>query len=143
MKEFQSSSREYFINLLINDLHNELDEIKKANQAKKNINDIVYYSVGNRKVIIAKIVDIDYYPDSNGDLTNSFYWVAPKSFLVRQIEHLRYKWTRITKKSYIPGKWFFTNSVQLGTDIFLNKDDAERANILHNAVFYLYEVMNP
>jgi len=143
MKPFQSSSREYFVNLLINDLNNELAEIKKANQVKKNINDIVYYSVGNKKVIVARIVDIDCYPASNGEILSTFYWVTPKSFLVRQIEHFRYKWACITKKSYIPGKWFFTNSVLLGTDIFLNKDDAEHANILQNAIFYLYEVINP
>jgi hypothetical protein len=140
MKGLQSSSREYFINLLINDLNNELIEIKKANQAKKNINDIVYYSVSNKRVISARIVEIDYYPDSNGGSTNTFYWVTPKSFLVRQIEHVRYKWSCITKKPYIPGKWFFTHSVQLGTDIFLNEDDAEQANILQNAIFYLYEL---
>jgi hypothetical protein len=138
----QSSSREYFINLLINDLNNELDEIKKANQVKKNIGDLVYYSVGNRKVISAKIVSIDYYPDSNGEILSTFYWVSPKSFLVRIIEHVRYKWSCITTTTYIPGKWFFTNSVQLGTDIFLKEEDAEHANILQNAVFYLYELIS-
>jgi hypothetical protein len=141
MNPYQSISREYFVKLLINDLNNELDEIKKANQVTKNIGDLVYYSVGNRKVISGRIVSIDYYPDSNGEILSTFYWVTPKSFLVRTIEHVRYKWSCITKKPYIPGKWFFTNSVQLGTDIFLKEDDAEHVNILQHSVFFLYELI--
>ena len=127
------------INYLIKEFNDKLKSIEQQNQSKKNIGDVVYYSVGNKKVISAKIVDIDEYPCDNGE-TNYFYWVTPVSSLVRWTEHLRYKWSVITKTAYIPGKWFFTNSVQLGKDIFLSEEDAEKAYLLNNAIFYLWEL---
>lgn len=127
------------IKFWIENFNNELKDIENNNKNKKNIGDIVYYSVSNTKIIEAQIVNIDEYPSSTGE-TNYFYWVTPANYMIRWVEHIRYKWSVLINKPYVPNKIFFTNSVQLGKDVFLTEEDAEKAYLLYNAIFYLQEL---
>jgi hypothetical protein len=123
----------------LNHFNKELKKIEERNQTKLEIGDNIYYNINIMKTICAKVIDIDEYKCVNGAV-NVYYWVMPANILVRWFEQLRYKWAYITKKSYIPGKWFYSKSVKLGKDIFLTREDAEIAYLLHSSIIILSEI---
>jgi len=137
-------NKEYLIKLLINDINNEIIDIKNNydnNTVQFNINDTVYY-FDNNKIIKGKIVDIDDFT-KNGEIQTGlvYYWVTPKSIFTRLFEKIKYFYCSHFNKQYIPSPQFFTHSVLFGSDIFKTEDEAIKANILYNSRFYLYELL--
>lgn len=137
-------NKEYFIKMLLNDINKDIYEIRDRYDNTKiefKIGDTVYY-YSKRQIVKGKIVDIDDY--SNGGLVPDalvYYWVTPKSILIRLIEKFRYRWTLIRKKNYVPGKLFFTNGILAGSDFFRNEKETETMEVLHSTQFYLNELL--
>lgn len=139
-----NQNKDYFIKILLNDIHKEIIEIKNKynnNKIEFKIGDIIYY-YSKRQIIKGKIIDINDY--TNGGLISDalvYYWITPKSIYKKFIEWVRYRWAVIRKKDYIPGKLFFTNSCLAGDDFFRTKQEAITMEILHHSKFYLHELI--
>lgn len=137
-------NNEFFIRMILNDVHKEIQEIQKNYNNSKiefKIGDTIFYII-QRTIVKGKIVDIEDYT-KGGLLPNAlvYYWIRPKSICRNFIERVRYEWLKIRHKKYVPGNIFVTNYCLAGDDFFRTEKEADIMEVLYGLEFYLQELL--
>jgi hypothetical protein len=112
-------------------VNSELDEISnKYNPGKIEfeIEERVWYISYSSEIVESTVVDIDDWSKGGtvyGGLV--YYWIIPDNAKTTWIDTVKYRYSHLFGKVYMPPKEFPGHAISAGEEIFRTKKEAERA----------------